>query len=551
MAAAYEVRAGMIRPDRNRVLWFGGRSERPTNDDFATRDLILDERALVDLTDADLVGVRGVVYSLDGLERTGLRQHLQVNLERIDDHCIAALLLAPTDSDSMHLQEALEDSGLNRLKHVQIGAPEYSPDSAIAQIFVRHDPQASWSQALDIELPDDLELSATDVLLLRRAFSDAVKIRLEPLAGGKTAEVFRVHAQFWRRSLLVQPLPFFAKLGKQSKIERELFNYREYADFYVPFHLRPNIDHSRTVTGAKRGCFVGNFVEFARPLWEVVEEGNFSALLNSLFDMTLRGWWAQSFSSERGPTTGKAVAGELGKDIFDNRNVHAGHLRQAEALGLTRLPIEIYEALCDRRETESFYSAPIHGDLHPGNIYVRNGDAILIDLGSAREGPIVGDPACLEVALAMDVRSSDLKTDGEEWTRDVDRLFEPESFLRAHLPVEAEAPWKHRVNAIRKARILAGAAQTCETGYQSAVAMYLLRRSMHEAGTFEEHAEADRDKLREIDGYRRAYALVLADRLVSGNLGTENETNSGARDSVSRDSREPSRSEPVAGATGR
>ena len=226
--------------------------------------------------------------------------------------------------------------------------------------------------------------------------------------------------------------------------------------------------------------------------------------------------------------------------IFDNRRARAEHLRQAEALGLTRLPIEIYEALCDRRDAECFYWAPIHGDLHPGNIYVRNGDAILIDLGSAREGPIVGDPACLEVALAMDVRSSDLTTDREAWTKDVDMLFDPEGFLRAHLPVEADGPWKHRVNAIRKVRILAGAAQTCATGYQSAVAMYLLRRSMYEAGTFEEHTEADRDKLREIDGYRRAYAMVLADRLVCGNLGTENDKTSGARDSVSRDSREPS-----------
>jgi phosphotransferase family enzyme len=546
VAVADQSFVDMMHPNRNRILWFGGRSSRSSNAEFADRDLILTERQLAGLADEDLVGVRGIVYSIDGLERTPVREHLQANLERIDDHGVAVILLVPNDHDSIHIQEAIEDAGLNRLSRVRIGGVSSSPDSDLAQIFVRHDPQLGWSGGLEIEKPD-CEISATDELLLRRAFSDAVKIRLELLVGGKTAEVFRVHAQFWRNSVIVQPLPFFAKLGKLSKIDRELHNYRQYADFYVPFHLRPNIDQNRIVKGAKRGCFVGNFVEFAQPLWVAVEEGNFSAPLNSLFDMTLRGWWAQSFSDQQGPVTGRAVAGELGKEIFDNREVRGDHFERAKALGLTRLPIQIYEQLCDRHGAESFYRAPFHGDLHPGNIYVRNADAILIDLGSAREGPISGDPACLEVALAMDVRHSDLNTDQEEWTRDVDRLFAPDNFLTAQLPVEADAPWKHRVNAIRKVRILAQAARTCETGYQSAVAMYLLRRSMHPAGSFEDYPSTVRAKLSAVDADRRAYALVLADRLVCGNPRTNNAI-TGAQDSVSRDSREPSRSESAAGA---
>jgi hypothetical protein len=549
MAAANEDCGSMMHEKRNRILWFGGRSGRFGSDEFVDRDLILDSRPLADLADADLVGVRGIVYSTDGLELTSVRTHLQANLERIDNHGVEVILLAANDHDSIHIQEAIEDAGLNRLRHVRNGASQSSSNGVLAQIFVRHDPQLGWSGLLDIDKPEDCEISVTDELLLRRAFSDAVKIRLEPLVGGKTADVFRVHAQFWRNSVIVQPLPFFAKLGQLSKINRELNNYRDYADFYVPFHLRPNIDHNRTVRGARRGCFVGNFVEFAQPLWVAVEEGNFSAPLNSLFDMTLHGWWAQSFSDQRGPVTGRAVAGELGKDIFDNREVCEEHLKRAEELGLSRLPIQIYEQLCDRRGDESFYRAPFHGDLHPGNIYVRNADAILIDLGSAREGPISGDPACLEVALAMDVRLSDLDTDQKEWTKDVDRLFAPDNFLGAQLPIEADAPWKHRVNAIRKVRILAQAARTCESGYQSAVAMYLLRRSMHPTGGFEEHPQEVRENLRAIDAGRRAYALVLADRLVRGNPRTEDAA-AGTQDPVSRDSRKPSRGEPVIEAAG-
>jgi hypothetical protein len=401
-----------------------------------------------------------------------------------------------------------------------------------------------------MDKPDKLVISPTDELLLRRAFSDARKIRLEPLTGGKTADVFRVHAQFARTSLSVQPLPFFAKLGDRSKIELELRNYREYAYHYVPFHLRPNIDDERSVLGSKRACLVGNFVEFAKPLWIAVEDGEFSAPLNALFDMTLRGWWAQAFSHPRGPVTGKAVAGTLGKDIFDHKRARPNHLQRATTLGLTRSPIEIYESLCDRRDTETYYEAPFHGDLHPENIFVRNADAILIDLGSARMGPIGGDPACLEVALAMDVRLSDLKTDPAEWTKDVDRLFAAAGFLQSPLPVDAETAWKHRVNAVRKVRTLAQAAQTCETGYQSAIAMYLLRRSMYDAGRFVDYSEDERKKLTEIDAHRRAYALVLADRLV-GDSRKKNEAITCAQNPLPRNGRKPARGELVARAAGR
>jgi hypothetical protein len=524
----------MMQPNRNRILWFGGRWGRSTLDEFVNRGLELTMSPLTALTDQDLIGVRGVVYSLDSLDRTPVRQHLECYLERIDNHGIEKILLAPSHDDVTHLQDAIEAKGLNRFLNVRSGTPLDAQDHEIAQIFVRNDPGLRWAgdAELGIEKPEECQLSETDELLLRRAFSDALKIRLEPLDGGNTAEVFRVHAQFWRNSVIVQPLPFFAKLGKLLKIDRELQNYRQYADFYVPFHLRPNIDHNRTVKGAQRGCFVGNFVEFARPLWTVVEDGNFSAPLNALFDMTLRGWWAQSFGDKQGRVTGRAVAGDLGTDIFDHRDVVPAHLKHASGLGLCRPPIEIYEALCDRGEHEEYYRAPFHGDLHPGNIYVRNGDAILIDLGSAREGPISGDPACLEVALAMEVRRSDLKTDSAEWTNDVDRLFGPDDFLKAQLPIEADTTWKHRVNAIGKVRVLARAAQTCETGYQSAVAMYLLRRSMHQP-EFEGHP--DRERLQEIDAYRRAYALVLADRLVGRNL-RKNDASTGAQDPVSRHS---------------
>ena len=530
-------------PIRNRILWFGGRSGRDGDDEFKNRDLILDCRHLSPLTDQDLIGVRGIVYCLDGVERTAVRKHLLANLARIENHGVATYLLAPQDSDITHLQDQVEAAGLSRLSDVGTGPPGHPPDHAIAQAFLRHNPRLPWSDGVTIDKPKWVKLSAADELLLKRAFSDTKTIRLEPLSGGKTADAFQVHARFEKGSVLVRPLPYFAKIGPRSKIEIERANYEKLANFYIPFHLRPNIDDNRTVLGSTRGCLVGNFVEFAKPLWTTIEDGNFSAAVNALFDQTLSGWWSQAFNNQGGVTKNQSVAGELGDQIFDHRNVIPEHLDQASSWGLRKSPTEIYEALLDRSGEETFYRVPFHADLHPDNIFVRNGDAILIDLGSARMGPIAGDPACLEVALAMDVRFSDVGIDPNRWNTDVDRLFACEAFDLPLTPVDAQTPWQHRINAVRKVRTLAQAAQTCPTGYQSAIAMYLLRRAMYAAHDFREQPRRFRQELQAIDAHRRAYALILAERLVFGVSESKNDNQRRPQNPPPRNGRKPSRSQ--------
>lgn len=527
---------------RNRVLWYGGDGDRANALEFSRRGLMLAQSDPTPLGNDDLIGVRAVVYSLGTLEMTTVREHLVANLERIEDHGAVTVLLAAEDSDANHLQDALAQAGLNRIQVVRTGHTGVTVDHEIAQLVTLHDPGMAWSPAVRIEKDEDVRLTDSEEILLRRAFSDSKVIRLERLSAGNTGSAYRILAQFEKRSLLVQPLPYFAKLGQRRKIEEELANYREYADFYIPFHLRPNVDPRRVTRGARSGCLVGNFVEGAKPLWVAVEEGEYSAPINALFDITLRGWWAQAFSQSGGEIKGRAVAAGLGEDIFDHAKVRPEHLARARRLGLKRTPIEIMEALRDRRAVEGYFEAPFHADLHPDNVFVRNGDAIVIDLGSARLGPIGGDPACLEVALALDVRGTDAFLPFADWRADVDRLFAASAFERIPLPVEGATRWQHRLNAVRKVRTLALAAQTCETGYQSAIATYLLRRSMYASGAFGGEPEAIRKRLASADSERRAYALVLAERLVFKETGTPDGTNAGTRDPLPRRSRKPSRS---------
>lgn len=506
---------------RNRVLWFGGIEDPSIKEPFAQRELILVTRELEFLGHESLIGVQAVIYSLGNLELTAAREHLLANLPLIEDHGAAIVLLAHEDSDANHLQSELQAAGCNRIAQVRTGDAADAPGHEVAEHIARHRPGMPWSSRLLITPPKGVKLSPGHELLFRRAFSDAESISLEQLSKGHTADAFRVLARFIKRSLLVQPLPYFAKLGPRSKIDTELQNYKEYADFSIPFYLRPNVDPARSVRGSQDACLIGNFVDGARPLWEAVEEGEFSTPLNALFDATLRGWWAQAFSQSGGEIKNRAVAAALGEDIFNHTEVRDEHLTAARKLGVKRPPLHVVEALRGRRD-ESFFEAPFHADLHPDNVFVRNGDAIVIDLGSARMGPIAGDPACLEVALAFDVRSSDLTLTRDDWRAGVERLFSPKSFERVPLPIDGNKPWHHRLNAVRKVRTLSAAAQSCRTGYQSAIAMYLLRRSMYPAGEFKGESPAVRTKLTKLDAYRRAFALVLAERLVFDELGETN-----------------------------
>jgi hypothetical protein len=302
--------------------------------------------------------------------------------------------------------------------------------------------------------------------------------------------------------LAPRPLPFFAKFGARANIERERGHYRDYADLYIPFHLRPNLDNSRCLPGFDRGLLVGNFVERARPLWSAVEDGEASAAIHGLFDVTLAGWWAQGFFPDVGRKKG-AVACALTDKIFDHRKVKEQHLEVAGKLGLTLHPKELWERLLGL--SQCYYQAPMHGDLHPDNIFVRGSDAILIDLGSAQQGPLSGDPACLETFLAFETRPGEEGSEFDQWRNDIDKLFSPEAFRQIPPPLDGPSVWAARWNAARKVRVLAMPTHACDTEYRAAVAVYLLRR-----GTF----DADNTVAAELDGLRRAYAMVAAEHLI-------------------------------------
>ena len=123
--------------------------------------------------------------------------------------------------------------------------------------------------------PDSLGLSNDDHLLLRRPFSDCERVYLEPLVGGKaSAGVFCAHAWLRKSQVGPRPLPFFVKIATPQLVNAEKSKYGLYAEHYIPFNLRPNLDLRRCVCTRPKAAIVGNFVDDAVPLRRSLRSGH-------------------------------------------------------------------------------------------------------------------------------------------------------------------------------------------------------------------------------------------------------------------------------------
>lgn len=303
-------------------------------------------------------------------------------------------------------------------------------------------------------------------------------------------KVFTVHAVFRDSRAGPRPLPFFAKVDVRDKIRQEMENYENYVSHFIPFNLRPNLDRSRCLIGRTLGLMVGNFVERAEPLIVVARRNHAQTPLYNLFDNTLRGWKLQSEV-----TRGKLAARIPGPFAAMRMMRIPRRWRDARQLGAKAEPVEIERQLADLPECYH-RSGPIHGDLHGHNVMVSGLDSILIDFAHTINGPLAADPASLDVDLAFD---GDGSTD-RSWKNNLAALYSWEALER--VPNCSSRPHDWLWAAVRQIRILALAEQASAWEYATAVAAYLLRRSMYPG------CDA-------FDNQKRAFAYVLAERLIA------------------------------------
>lgn len=474
----------MIGTDRTRVIWKG--KERWALTEFAQRGLFVQN----DAADAfkDLATVRALAIHQEDGDPSSVEQLLRESGADLLNHGVSIFGIAANDLAAGALRQAAVSAGFAESVYIRT-AP---PDHEIAEKIARLQPGPAANRSLEITGAAASTLSVTARLFLQRAFFDCSSISIEPLTGGRSASVFSVHARFTDSVVGPRPLPFFAKVDSRDKIDSEGFNYRFYAEHFIPFNLRPNLDPKRCLSGKDVGILVGNFVEKSESLIDAARRGHAQTALFSLFDNTLRGWRLQATSSQG---IVPAMSG-----VFSAAKLLAIPDRHPEArrLGATKTPQEL-EALLKALPIRPYLSAPMHGDLTPFNVRVRGHDAILIDLAHTKQGPLVADAASLEVGLAFEAGDD---TDDKGWSELMDTLYSRDCLLRPPVPPREPRAREWLWSSIRQIRVVALAEEVSPFEYATALAIYLLRRAMFPADS-------------PADGFRRAYAYVLAERLIS------------------------------------
>jgi Ser/Thr protein kinase RdoA (MazF antagonist) len=195
------------------------------------------------------------------------------------------------------------------------------------------------------------------------------------------------------------------------------------------------------------------------------------------------------------------------------------HVEAAKTFGATRSPEEL-KSLLDKAAEYEYRRGPVHGDLTPENVRVRNGEAILIDFYKSRTGPLVADLASLEVAICFSIEAGskwNQNEDGKyvesvqfkEWQRHIDTLFTFKSGEFGMVPPLQERPCGHTWmwSACRQLRLMAYYIEPNEKAYAYVLAAYLLR--MATFPTKEDKIIPDSP-----DAVVRAYAYWSAERML-------------------------------------
>ena len=393
-------------------------------------------------------------------------------------------------------------------KELKIGDPEniYTLDLDAIEIAAEnirnYDPGPPLGKPKILNL--DTPLSRHMRHILRRAFCDCDRIYLEPLGGGKASlGVFCVHAWLKKSVVGPRPLPFFIKIDESQRIEAELANYHYYAEFYIPFYLRPNLDQERCVKIKRLSAIVGNFVEDARPLRNALRSNEAPGVLFSLFENSLKGFRAQPSDKNTDEwsledfVTDRARTKEISKEV----------IRCAQKLGLKLLPADIESLLIKKIKGVKQHFRPYHGDLHSGNIMVRGKDAILIDFSSVQNGPLAADPAALEVSLVFSIDDNDRLKQFGEWKKFVNEIYKgnPTHQLPSAEKKPGSFSWLRK--AIREIRHVLLGCDYKQKETTAILATYLIRFARLPL-------EDCKNSLKRLDLLHHAYALVVAERIV-------------------------------------
>lgn len=499
--------------DRTTILIAGGRDLSEHSGLFDLKGLRLEPFDLDGLTEASAPERFASAKAVMVAEAPGKFGALSDVFSRVAPWAVAegvALVYLPNVPSDLRRAEQMEAES-QFLKTRENGPRWVYLDQDIqklAEMMGRHQPGPGTGNAEIGPIRDNFKLPDSHKRLMLRAFWDASDIRVQKLPGGASSSgAYLVYASLPTAYGQHEPTPFVFKVDQPHKFSEERNSYRDFVQPFVPFHLRPSLIETRSIETPELAALTCNFVEGAMPLESALSNGHGAGAIFSLFETTLRRFRHQAHSDHGSNVVSDYIDERVKiEQLYQDEEKRPRIDMAMQQYKFKGEPRELQEELVRASNGIKSSSVVIHGDLHVGNVMVRDKDAIVIDFGSMRpKGPLTADPASLEASIAFGTRKDEAPNDQKEWFRFIDEIYQ--NPLELPIPTADHLPFAWVNRAIREVRHVA---KCCEVSRDEA--LLVLAASLLRYARFSKPSFDDRHLL-DISEERKAYALVKAQQV--------------------------------------
>ena len=425
----------------------------------------------------------------------------------IKEGCLPASGLTQVEAESLY-GSAENARMLTPLVHI-LGLPETWDD--VLEYLQEFPPGAPPFLSLTLNIIDDdnenalATWSPEDITLVQRAFHDCSKVTLVKNSGGLSGvQAFSAYAIRVDDYVGNQiPYEYFVKIGDRKQISREYLAYREIALEHIPFHLGPRLRLDRCALGTQRGIIVSDYVTGGEKLRDCARDGRAVPVIASLFNTTLRSWRESSVKEER--SLREFLKERMPSSIPTHRR------EKIETIGGSIEPAQL-RTLLDSESSRFVQIGVVHGDLHPLNVLVRGGDAIVIDFEKVvRKDPLLVDYASVEAGLLVSGFIGDHRN-AKELLNSIESLYENDALTKHQFnrcdPSDGSA-WFF--DCVRQVRMQARQIEQAKAQYAYVLAMVLAKKACNETNFDNETTPAEQGLTAE---QARALAYVLAERVL-------------------------------------
>ncbi len=275
---------------------------------------------------------------------------------------------------------------------------------------------------LNIEVRNGEPLSDEDEVVARNIYSDSIRIILEPLSGGYSANTYRVFSYDNDGREL---LPTVMKIGMKDWIDREITAYHKYVKKFI-------LNNSTTILGTAeygvKGGLRYNFLgitgsggklSMLRDLYMELSVEELQKIFLKVFTSILKPWYGQPKWEVSYPFV-EHNPSRIFKNICEDAETFLGISAEQQTIYCEELERELpnpyhflkYGYIERKNKSLHWYKSIIHGDLNLANIMLDDKDNLyIIDFSETRESNILSDLGRIEPIIKIEMSNLENEND--------------------------------------------------------------------------------------------------------------------------------------------